>query len=189
MGKGIFDLIAPVYDLFDKMFLSRKEIMDRIDIDEHDKVLDMGGGTGSLLKKIMERKENGETYLLDVSREMMGVSTFSEHKVIGKACRSPFDSDSFDLVLCVDALHHFPNKKDSLEEMVRVLKPDGEILILEFDPKSSVTKFIEFGERSIGEPSFFLEIDDLKEFFQNKGFDTTIDKLNSYQYILKSVKD
>lgn len=37
----------------------------------------------------------------------------------------PFDDDSFDLVTCRIALHHFPNPKQAISEFARVLKPGG----------------------------------------------------------------
>lgn len=37
----------------------------------------------------------------------------------------PFDDDTFDLVTCRLAFHHFPNPHQALSEIVRVLKPGG----------------------------------------------------------------
>ncbi len=119
---------------------------------------------------------------------MMQKAPFLHNKVRGKACRTPFVSNSFDLVLCVDALHHFENKAGSLKEMVRVLKPEGEILILELDPRSPLTKFVEFGEKLVEEPSYFFEPEVLEKFFSSREFQTSIKKLHPYDYILQVKK-
>jgi ubiquinone/menaquinone biosynthesis C-methylase UbiE len=37
----------------------------------------------------------------------------------------PFEDSSFDLVTCRIALHHFPNARQAIQEMARVLKPGG----------------------------------------------------------------
>lgn len=37
----------------------------------------------------------------------------------------PFDDQSFDLVTCRIAFHHFPNPRDAVAEFARVLKPGG----------------------------------------------------------------
>ncbi len=39
----------------------------------------------------------------------------------------PFDDDSFDLVTCRLAFHHFPNPHQALAEFARVLKPGGRL--------------------------------------------------------------
>ncbi len=187
MKRDMFDLLAPVYDLFtDSMFSDEGEkIIDNIDLKKDLALLDVGGGTGRLLKKIQKEEPQIEPYLLDTSIKMISESP-SENPVVGKACRNPFETSSFDVVFCTDALHHFQNKEESLREMVRVLKPRGQIIILEFDPSSPVTKFIKFGEKLVGEPSSFFEPKDLENFFQKRGLSTTIEKMNSYEYILQA---
>ena len=40
----------------------------------------------------------------------------------------PFEEDTFDYVLCMNGLHVFPNKDKAYSEILRTLKPDGELL-------------------------------------------------------------
>jgi SAM-dependent methyltransferase len=37
----------------------------------------------------------------------------------------PFEDNSFDALLCIDSMNHFPNRSDSLKEWCRILKPGG----------------------------------------------------------------
>jgi SAM-dependent methyltransferase len=37
----------------------------------------------------------------------------------------PFDDNTFDALLCIDSMNHFPNRSDSLKEWCRILKPGG----------------------------------------------------------------
>ncbi len=188
--KSIFDLVAPIYRLSEKLSSSRtkKEVLKNIETTKGDKILDMGGGTGKLLSMIKNEEPDIEFILLDVSKSMMKHSSKSNQKVLGKACRAPFDSNSFDLVITTDALHHFKNKKEALKEMVRLTKPEGTIVILEFGPKSYVTKFIKYGEKLFGEPSYFFEIDYLRRFFEKHDLKTELYWVNSYEYILEAKK-
>lgn len=187
---SLFDYLAPIYDLLDKLSprlpRSREKIIEKIDLERGDKILDVGGGTGKLLEGIREKRPDFGLYLLDESKRMMKGSSFSRNKVLGKACSLPFDPAFFDLVICVDALHHFEKKKESLREMDRVLRPGGDIIILEFDPKSPLTWFILIGERVFGEPSSFYGPERLKEFFPGYEFDT--DRINTSEYILHGKK-
>lgn len=43
----------------------------------------------------------------------------------------PFDANSFDVIVCFMVLHHIPNVSMVLQEMFRVLKPDGYVLLRE----------------------------------------------------------
>ena len=40
----------------------------------------------------------------------------------------PFENDTFDFVLCMNGLHVFPDKERAYEEILRTLKPGGELL-------------------------------------------------------------
>ena len=56
-----------------------------------------------------------------------------------KACKSyelPFDDQSFDLVFCYAAAHHFVKLEETLVEVYRVLKPSGKCVFL-FEPTCS----------------------------------------------------
>lgn len=43
----------------------------------------------------------------------------------------PFGDNQFDLITCFGTLHHMPNVTFSINELIRVLKPDGYLLIRE----------------------------------------------------------
>lgn len=43
----------------------------------------------------------------------------------------PFDNDIFDLITCFGVLHHIPNVSSVIQELTRILKPDGYILLRE----------------------------------------------------------
>jgi len=42
----------------------------------------------------------------------------------------PFSDNSFDLVLCIGVVHHTPDSQKAIDEIYRVLKPDGQALVL-----------------------------------------------------------
>ena len=43
----------------------------------------------------------------------------------------PINNEYFDIVVCTNALHYFPQRVRALDEMHRVLKPGGELYLLE----------------------------------------------------------
>ncbi len=184
--KNMFDKIAPAYDQLSWLFLPniKRDILGHIQLKEKDRVLDVGGGTGKLIEAVLEEKSNVEGYVLDRSKSMLDRAPSKDEVVLGDSATLPFRSNCFDFVFCVDALHHFEDKNESLSEMIRISKKDGEIIILELDPNNYMTKFVEYGERILGEPSNFSEDKYLKSIFLKRDFRVRIEKINFFQYIL-----
>jgi SAM-dependent methyltransferase len=54
--------------------------------------------------------------------------------------RTPFEDNAFDLVVIVDFLEHIPNDKGFIEELYRILKPGGELVINVPYPKNSLLR-------------------------------------------------
>jgi len=92
------------------------------------------------------------------------------------------------MVTCVDALHHFRDRHRSLEEMIRVVKPGGKVIIADFDPKNLITTLIIIGEKALGEPGAFMSLKDIKDFFQDKDHEVETDRLKPYFYLFQARK-
>jgi len=63
--------------------------------------------------------------------EMAGRTRQSERvtfKVANAAVRLPFETNTFDALLCIDSMNHFPNRLEVLKEWHRVLRPGGRAL-------------------------------------------------------------
>ncbi|MCX5795280.1 MAG: class I SAM-dependent methyltransferase [Elusimicrobia bacterium] len=55
---------------------------------------------------------------------------------VGDALKSGFESQSFDIVTCIHAMHHFAtfeNVQKFLDEALRLLKPGGKLFIVDFE--------------------------------------------------------
>jgi len=100
----------------------------------------------------------------------------------------PFEDDFFDIVMCLDALHHFQDRKRSLNEMERVSKTGGYIFVADFDPNHILTKMISIGEIILGEPGRFMKTETLEKFFQKRDYETEKIDFTHYFYLLKSRK-
>jgi demethylmenaquinone methyltransferase/2-methoxy-6-polyprenyl-1,4-benzoquinol methylase len=106
-----------------------------IDIKTNDSLLDIGGNTG----KVTEAYSNSckEVVVLEPKRSVVeyGRSRRPNIKFIeGQAENIPLPNEYFDKVVASTSFHHFSDQDKALEEMKRVLKPDGKIIILEIDP-------------------------------------------------------
>jgi len=60
----------------------------------------------------------------------------------------PFASDTFDALLCIDAVHHFPERLQVLNDWRRVLKPQGKVLVTDPVVVTGLVSNEELSERS-----------------------------------------
>lgn len=98
-------------------------------------ILEVGCGTGRWLKAL--NSLNKKLFGLDYSIEMLKIAA-AEHKKLSltnaDACRFPFLKNTFDMIFCINAIHHFSNKDKFISEAFESLTADGIICIYGVDP-------------------------------------------------------
>lgn len=114
----------------DASFLT--DVLNNIPINFSGKLLDIPVGTGVFTGKKYASLKNAEIIAMDYSEEMLKYAE-QEYKRLGAnvtlsqgdVSKLPFDSNSFDIVLCMNGIPCFAEKEKSLSELLRVLKPNG----------------------------------------------------------------
>lgn len=99
------------------------------------KILEVGCGTGHWLNLLS--KYSTQLYGADYSTGMLNIAKKSNdilNVVNADANKLPFHGNSFDLILCINAIHHFANKKSFIDNISSLLKPNGVLCIMGFDP-------------------------------------------------------
>jgi len=99
-------------------------------------VLDVATGTGRLpITLLKQHGFCGRVVGLDNSRAMLAQAARSTQAwaerlalVQQEASRLPFEDNAFDAVTCLEALEFFPNTRQALQEIMRVLRPGGVLL-------------------------------------------------------------
>jgi len=93
------------------------------------RVLDVAGGTGFNAEFLRIAAVN--YFCVDLS--FLGLRTVKErdrgNAIQADAAQLPLRNNSVDMVLCSWSLEHFPNPRQILEEMVRVVRPHGRVII------------------------------------------------------------
>lgn len=149
---SLFNNIAKHYDVLNHLLSfnidkkwRRKALKNHISADTKF-VLDIACGTGDFALQLIKNGVN-RVVGVDISEEMIKVG---QQKVLKRGLQSnislqlgdsaglEFDSDSFDVVTVAFGVRNFEKRAQSLSEMLRVLRPQGEVIILEF---STPTKF------------------------------------------------
>lgn len=93
------------------------------------RVLDLGCGTGVLLQRVIGKFPDCTAEGLDLSEEMLNVARerlgTSAGLTTGDAENMPYRDGEFDLVMCTESFHHFPQPEKALQEIYRVLRFGG----------------------------------------------------------------
>jgi len=107
-----------------------------------DKVMDLAGGTGDLTEKLSKIVgSTGQVTLCDINYSMLsrgrdrlldnGISGNVDYLQANAECL-PFSTDYFDVVTMAFGLRNVTRKETALLEILRVLKPGGRLVVLEF---------------------------------------------------------
>ncbi|HOX60793.1 MAG TPA: methyltransferase domain-containing protein [Candidatus Magasanikbacteria bacterium] len=128
-----YDLAAEVYDRKEKYLDSfeKNKLIAKLGDVSGKKILDAGAGTGRIALKLANL--GADVTALDVSREMLCVLKNKTKKsietVVGDAENMLFADESFDIVVAAFLIVHFNNPKYFFQEVYRVLKPGGVLIV------------------------------------------------------------
>lgn len=92
------------------------------------RILDVGCGTGTMLTYL---SSFGKAQGVDIDEEAVGYCRERglEDVGLGEAADLPFGDGSFDLVTALDVVEHLDDDVAAFQEMKRVLRPGGQILV------------------------------------------------------------
>jgi demethylmenaquinone methyltransferase/2-methoxy-6-polyprenyl-1,4-benzoquinol methylase len=148
----MFNNISKTYDFLNH-FLSlgidiiwRKKAINELIKDKPQTILDVATGTGDFAFEALEKLKPKKIIGVDISQGMLNIA---DKKILkrgksdvfevrlGDSEKLLFDNDSFDAVTVAYGVRNFENLEKGIADMLRVLKPNGKAVILEFSkPKA-----------------------------------------------------
>jgi len=150
---GVFHSVADNYDLMNDLMsagihrLWKHMTIEMSGVRKGHKVLDIAGGTGDLAAKFSKIVgSEGSVVLADINESMLKVGRdrlidrgITENVTFSQADAQylPFPDDTFDVITIAFGLRNVTDKDMALRSMLRVLKPGGKLLILEFSKPTS----------------------------------------------------
>ena len=120
------------------MHLHGELVLDFANISPQTSILDLACGTGELAKLILAKNPQQAITGVDISPDMLAVAreklqACPQVKLFDASVTAlPSQDLSFDLIICANAFHYFENPRLALAEMKRVLKPNGQLVILDW---------------------------------------------------------
>lgn len=175
----LFDLLAPFYDRVSTP-PSVEDYWDVLRLPIAGDLLDAGGGTGraSLLLRPYVRR----LYLYDLSFPMLLQARAKNTHVClrGMVDRLPFPANTFERILVVDALHHFPDQAQAMASLLRILKPGGRLVIEEPNVTTRPVKVIALLEKLAGMGSQIHTPAQIKSLIAGLGYHAVIQPYGRY---------
>jgi demethylmenaquinone methyltransferase/2-methoxy-6-polyprenyl-1,4-benzoquinol methylase len=151
---SMFDRIAGRYDFLNR-FLSggidiwwRKKAISCLKEGNTTDILDVATGTGDMALMTYRRLHPQKVTGIDISEGMLelgrqkirdqGLEAFIDLRS-GDSENIPFPSETFDAVTVAFGVRNFEDLEKGLREILRVLRPGGKLVVLEFSRPSGVT--------------------------------------------------
>ncbi len=148
MVREIFSTVTSKYDVLNHLLSLRRDVawrrfcVKRMSFFKTNRLLDVATGTGDLAIAAARRHPQVHVTGLDFVREMLdqGERKIRKRQLSGRitflngdALHLPFPDDSFDTIAIAFGIRNIPEKTRALREMLRVVTPGGQVMVLEFN--------------------------------------------------------
>ena len=140
-----YRFLTPFYDFIQKYIVRdvryKTLLIEQANIQPGQRVLDLGCGTGTLAIMAKQAQPSADVSGLDADPDMLKVAKYKSGQLnvpvtfdVGFTNQLPYPDASFDRVLSSIMIHHLktPDKWQTGKEVYRVLKPGGQLHILDF---------------------------------------------------------
>jgi len=170
-NKKYFDDVADKWDSMRKVFFGdavREKAYEVAKVEKGKIAADIGAGTGFITEGLLEK--GLKIYAIDQSPKMINIMkekfeycTEIEY-IIADGSSIPLNDDTFDYVFANMYIHHADSPENAINEMVRILRPNGKLVITDLDEHNFEFLKIEQFDRWLG-----FKREHVKSWFEKSG--------------------
>ena len=152
--------------------------LQNVQIEENFTILDVGCGGGRTIQKLAALAPKGKVYGVDYADGSVAASRARNTKLIqadrveikqGSVSQLPFPDNQFDLVTAVETQYYWPDLVKDMQEILRVLKPGGTLLVIAESYKKGAYNAIQRPVMKLLNSSN-LGLDDHRQLFSAAGY-------------------
>ncbi|MCI0512914.1 class I SAM-dependent methyltransferase [candidate division KSB1 bacterium] len=155
-------------------------------------LLDLGCGTGRCFQPISQWIPSGLNYVaLDFAAAMLRAFDHRHspdvHRICGKGQQLPFQNHAFDVILGMGLLPHLSDKRQTLAECQRVLKPGGSLILLHLMGRERLNAL----HASLGgvvQSHQLMTMSELQRLMASVGFEVALSEDQTTHYLSVGVK-
>ena len=133
---------AGVYKMCKKDY---PDVLAELEKEEFTDLLDCGCGTAPIISLLKEKYPDKHYTGIDLTPKMIEVAKAKGMEgvklVVGDCERLPFADNSFDVVICCQSFHHYPNVQDFFDSVCRVLRPGGRLVLRDMTSNSALARW------------------------------------------------
>jgi len=192
MKMNRFEYFLMTFDLGRQMYL-RGIVRDLRDISQlapNKRILEIGCGNGAGTKLIQQFFQPAEFIATEYDESLVEVAqqiNKGSNIIIeaGNATQLRFSNNEFDAVVGLSVIHHIPNWQDCVDELQRVIKPGGLLIIKELSIETFETPFGRIARRLVEHPyDDMLKKDEFLVYIEKQGFKIVDCRPHSMMYFL-----
>ncbi len=142
--KEFFNEIADQWDEITKHNLMKAELLvGMLGIQQGDKVLDVGTGTGVLIPILSSYTDSGNITAIDVAENMIEVAKkkFKNSQVrfiADDVLQHSFGNEQFAFIVCYSMFPHFPDKAKAIQGLSALLAENGKLAIIHSNSRDEI---------------------------------------------------
>ncbi|MGM9875292.1 MAG: class I SAM-dependent methyltransferase [Bacilli bacterium] len=148
----------------------KKIVLPLLEKNKELKILDIGCGTGQLIKEISDKYKMVNYLGIDVAENMIDIAKKNNK---GKNIKfkissiETFDTvDRYDIIICTHAFPYFPNKEDMIKKIAGLCNKKGQVIIVNSSTNSLKDLIINFFLKATTSKARYLSIDNMKKLFK-----------------------
>jgi ubiquinone/menaquinone biosynthesis C-methylase UbiE len=149
-----------------------------VNIEADSVILDVGCGGGKTLSRLAQKAPLGKVFGIDYSADMVAYSRKVNKKLMaenrveireGSVDKTGFPDNFFDLVTAIETYYFWPSLPDAFQEIKRVLKPGGHLLMVNEMVKDGVYE-VENAEIIEKTQVHIVPLEEIRNTLQSVGF-------------------
>ena len=149
----------------------KKIVLPLLEKNNELKILDIGCGTGQLIKEISDHYNKVNYLGIDVAENMIEVAKKNNKGKNVKFKTSSIESfesnDKYDIIICTHAFPYFPNKQEMIKKMAGLCNKKGQVIIVNSSTNSLKDLIINFFLKTTTSKAKYLSIDEMKKLFKS----------------------